>query len=236
MICRSTFSRAAGWRGSGERLSADRPRTIPRNNRTAGGQRAGRRAVSLPYPASDRHGCTPMPPLPMTTASVRRLPHLAQRNLRSINGGSPWPASTMAWRSAGPWGGRPCNGQTGWSSQSAADCREVVCHLMRPVLSCSPRRMARPAFTEANLGRLAVAISGRPFRDPHRVSQTCVVTSRPWTFWAGKCTTAPTIMIDSTLGPSQIGSGQGAAGCALYLGRFSEPTGPRRGGRTVRCP
>jgi hypothetical protein len=55
----------------------------------------------LPYPASDRHGCTPTPPLPIMTASVRRLPHLVQRNFRSFSGTPPRPLSMIDCRLAG---------------------------------------------------------------------------------------------------------------------------------------
>jgi hypothetical protein len=40
---------------------------------------------SLLYPA-DRHDCKPTPPLAIITASVRELPHLAQRNFGSFSG------------------------------------------------------------------------------------------------------------------------------------------------------
>ena len=40
-------------------------------------------------------------PAARATASVSRLPHLAQRNFRSFSGRSPWPASMIASRSAG---------------------------------------------------------------------------------------------------------------------------------------
>jgi hypothetical protein len=52
--------------------------------------------------SSARHGCTRAASLLITTKSVRRLPHFVQRNLRSLIGLSPCPASMSACRSAAP--------------------------------------------------------------------------------------------------------------------------------------
>lgn len=62
------------------------------------------REVLGDYPASSRHGCTPIASRAITMLSVcRLLRHLVQRKRRSFSGTSPLPASMIACKSAGAW-------------------------------------------------------------------------------------------------------------------------------------
>jgi hypothetical protein len=56
----------------------------------------------------------------------------------------------------------PHEGDEPAGRQTCARSWEVVCHLMRPVLSC-PVALLIARHLVSKLGRLAVAISGRPF-------------------------------------------------------------------------
>ncbi len=113
-----------------EGFHARRPAALAKKGHGKRGTR-GRRSGSPPYPASGRQGCTLTPPRPIITLSVIRLPHLAQRNFRSLSGTSPLPASMMACRSAGPWC-RQALHQTGRAKRPWAACCEQSGGRSRP--------------------------------------------------------------------------------------------------------